>query len=155
MAKKKRWIPFSWIPASWGLTGNTRKIAEAEYYYNGDELDYALLDIKYEGTAQHDEMRLRLDYEKEKIGKVEFDKRLATLKKEPYVNVVKMGINDENVTQGYFELDWNDEFVKMLSEAGITGTSDEDIVNKWFNGVCRTVLLQEAADLDYGLQESK
>lgn len=154
MAKKKRLVPFSLLPASWGLTGNTRKIAEAEYYYDGDDLEYALLEIKYSGTDQYDEMKLQLDYEKERIGKVEFEKALANLKNEPYVNVVSMGIDPENVVQGYFELDWNEEFVKMLQEAGLTGKSDEDIVNKWFNGVCRTVLLQEQMDRDYGLSES-
>ena len=40
----------------------------------------------------------------------------------------------------------------MLTAAGLTGKNDEEIVNKWFNAVCRTVLLQEKADLDYGLQ---
>ena len=66
-----------------------------------------------------------------------------------------MGIDPENVVQGYFELDWNDEFVQYLMSQGIAGDSDEDVVNKWFNAVCRTVLLQEKADLDYGLQEGR
>ena len=30
--------------------------------------------------------------------------------------------------------------------------SDESVVNKWFNDVCRTVLLQEMEDQDYGLE---
>ena len=66
-----------------------------------------------------------------------------------------MGIDEENVVQGYFELDWNDEFVSMLQNKGITGTSDEDVVNKWFNAVCRTVLLNEQADRDYGMQSGE
>ena len=41
----------------------------------------------------------------------------------------------------------------MLSAKGYTGESDEAVVNKWFNDVCRTVLVQEMADQDYGLQE--
>jgi hypothetical protein len=63
-----------------------------------------------------------------------------------------MGVDPDNVVQGYFELDWNDAFVAMLQEKGMQGTSDEDVVNKWFNAVCRTVLLQEQADHDYGMQ---
>ena len=46
-------------------------------------------------------------------------------------------------------------FVKMLHNNGYTGQSDEDVVNKWSNDVCKTVLLQERADLDYGLQEQQ
>ena len=63
-----------------------------------------------------------------------------------------MGIDPSNVVQGYFELDWNDDFVQYLMAQGIEGASDEDVVNKWFNAVCRTVLLNEKADLDYGMQ---
>ena len=66
-----------------------------------------------------------------------------------------MDVNPENAKAGYIELDWNDHFVKFLHENGYTGTSDEDVVNKWFNDVCRTVLIQEQADLDYGLQEER
>ena len=43
----------------------------------------------------------------------------------------------------------------MLQNKGITGTSDEDVVNKWFNAVCRTVLLNEQADRDYGMQSGE
>ena len=53
------------------------------------------------------------------------------------------------------ELDWNDHFVKFLHENGYTGENDEAVVNKWFNDVCRTVLVQEMADQDYGLQEEQ
>jgi len=156
MAKKKRWIPFDLMPGSWGLSGKTKEIARAEYYYDGDELEYQLLEIEHNvDSKEYAELKLKLDYKKEKIGKFEYEKELATLKKEPYVNVLSMGIDPDNVVQGYFELDWNDEFVKMLHNAGMTGTSDEDIVNKWFNGVCRTVLLQESADLDYGLTDEQ
>ena len=66
-----------------------------------------------------------------------------------------MGINPENAKAGFIELDWNDHFVAMLHDNGYTGTNDEDVVNKWFNDVCRTVLIQERADLDYGLQEGQ
>ena len=41
----------------------------------------------------------------------------------------------------------------MLNEAGIKGASDEDVVNTWFNAVCRTVLIQEKADQDYGFEQ--
>ena len=51
------------------------------------------------------------------------------------------------------ELDWNDHFVSFLHENGYTAENDEAVVNKWFNDVCRTVLVQEIQDQDYGLQE--
>lgn len=127
MAKKL--LPFHMSPKSWGKKGKDREIAEAEYTLDGDELQFELnkIESKYE--------RIEAD----KLG-------------EPYVNVIRMGVDPENVVQGYFELDWNDAFVAMLQEKGMQGTSDEDVVNKWFNAVCRTVLLQEQADHDYGMQ---
>lgn len=127
----KNILPFYMHPSSWGKKGIDREIAEARYNMGDGE----------EFEAEKEKIVLRDEKEK------------ATQAGEPWVNVIKMGINPENVVQGYFELDWNEEFVKMLSDAGITGTNDEDIVNKWFNGVCRTVLLDAERDLDYGMQQ--
>ena len=143
------------LPASWGLTGKTRDIAEAEYFYSGKELEEKLAEINAETVEEKEIAKLAVKLKYEEISQDAFDKTVATIKKEPWVNVVKMGVSPTNITQGFFELDWNDEFVIMLQEAGIEGKSDEEIVNKWFNGVCKTVLLQEQADLDYGLEESK
>jgi hypothetical protein len=152
---KKRKIPFSMMPASWGLKGKSRAIAEAEYYYEGEELEKVLAELDAENDDDKEIARLKVDLKNDKLSQTEYEKRVAEIKKEPWVTVVGMGVNPENVVQGYFELDWNEEFVKMLQSAGITGTSDEDVVNKWFNGVCRTVLIQEKADLDYGLAEGE
>lgn len=119
-------------PSSWGKSGRELELAQAEYELSGSDKQDKIVEINNK-----------------------FDKEEATEKKEPWVNVIKMGIDPENVVQGYFELDWNDEFVQYLMAQGIAGDSDEDVVNKWFNAVCRTVLLQEKADLDYGLQQGR
>jgi hypothetical protein len=145
-------LPFWMLPASWGLKGKTREIAEAEYYFNGKELEERLAEINSETPEEKEIAKLAVKLKHEEITQDAFDKAVANIKKEPWVNVVKMGVNPVNVTQGYFELDWNEEFIIMLQEAGIEGKSDEEIVNKWFNGVCSTILFQEKADLDYGLE---
>jgi hypothetical protein len=60
---------------------------------------------------------------------------------EPHVEVVKITIpNPKDPTSGYFELDWNDAFVKQLREAGYSGRKDEDVVDQWFNDLCRGVV---------------
>ncbi len=143
------------LPASWGLKGKTRAIAEAEYYFEGKELEEKIAELNAETEEDKEIAKLAIKLKHEEISQDAFDKAVATIKKEPWVNVVKMGVSPTNVTQGFFELDWNDEFVIMLQESGIEGKSDEEIVNKWFNGVCRTVLIQEQADQDYGLEESE
>ena len=147
-------IPFWMLPASWGLKGKTREIAEAEYYHEGQELEEKLAEINATTPEEKEIAKLAVKLKHEEISQDAYDKAVATIKKEPWVNVVKMGVNPTNVTQGFFELDWNEEFIVMLQEAGIEGMSDEETVNKWFNGVCKTVLLQEKADLDFGLEEA-
>ena len=138
----KKKIPFWMLPASWGLKGKTRAIAEAEYLYEGKELEEKLAELNAETDEDKEIAKLAIKLKHEEISQDAFDKAVATIKKEPWVNVVKMGVNPTNVTQGFFELDWNDEFVIMLQESGIEGKSDEEIVNKWFNGDCLTVLIQ-------------
>jgi|TARA_A100001011_G_scaffold390343_2_gene473616 hypothetical protein len=152
---KKTKLPFSMMPASWGLKGKSRAIAEAEYYYEGEELEKVLAELNAESDDEKVLSALDIDLKNGRIGREQYDKRKAEILEEPYVNVIHMDVNPENAKAGYIELDWNDHFVKFLHENGYTGTSDEDVVNKWFNDVCRTVLIQEQADLDYGLQEER
>ena len=152
MAKKTK-LPFSMMPASWGLKGKSRARAEAEYYYEGDELEKVLAGIDVNSDEEKSVAEIEIDVKNGKLSQSEADKQIANIKKEPWVNVNKMGVDPENAKAGFIELDWNDEFVSMLKDNGYVGTTDEQTVNTWFNDVCRTVLIQEKADQDYGLQE--
>ena len=108
---------------------------------------------KLTGLDKVEAQKAEVESEKMELLKQRDPKDYHTRKKEPWVDVIDVKINEENVRNGFFELDWNEEFVVMLQEAGIRGASDEDVVNKWFNAVCRTVLIQEKADQDYGFEE--
>ena len=81
----------------------------------------------------------------------DLEKELATIEDKPYVNVLQMDVDPINPKKGFVELDFNDNFVTMLQSNGYTGNSDEDTVNTWFNDLCRTILQQELADQDFGL----
>jgi len=153
LMKKK--LPFWMLPASWGLKGKTRSIAEAEYYFEGKELEETLAEINAETPEDKEISVLAVKLKHEEISQDAYDKAVATIRKQPWVNVVKMGVDPSNVAAGYFELDWNEEFIEMLHENGYVGQSDEEVVNRWFNDVCRTVLIQEKADLDYGLEQTE
>jgi len=148
-------IPFWMLPASWGLKGKTREIAEAEYMFDGKELEEKLAEINADTPEDKEIAVLAIKLKHEEISQAAHDKAVATIRKEPWVNVVKMGVNPTNVAAGFFELDWNDEFIAMLHENAYVGQSDEEVVNKWFNDVCRTVLIQEKADQDYGLEQTE
>jgi hypothetical protein len=72
-------------------------------------------------------------------------KEIATEKGEPYVAIVGMDIDPENLHQGAFELDWNDKFIANLIRAGYkmdAKDADSDIVDRWFQNVCRHVVME-------------
>tara|TARA_B100000965_G_scaffold338189_1_gene305293 strand:- start:2688 stop:3191 length:504 start_codon:yes stop_codon:yes gene_type:complete len=148
----KRIIPFKFHPSSWGKTGKERQIAEANYSLSGIELKKALANIEQDTPEDKALAELQVEFDEGMIGQLEFDRRQASVLKQPWVEVKKMQVNEDDPKQGYMELDWNDEFVAMLTEKGYTGESDESVVNGWFNDVCRTVLLDELQDQDYGLE---
>ncbi len=58
---------------------------------------------------------------------------------EPMVKVLSVNVNPENPRNGFFELDWNKEFVNMLQQNGYTGDSEEQIVDTWVQSLCRTI----------------
>ena len=62
-----------------------------------------------------------------------------TKSEEPMVKVLQVNVNPENPKNGFFELDWNDEFVNMLKQNGYQGNSQEEIVDRWFQSLCRTI----------------
>lgn len=69
-------------------------------------------------------------------------KELADEKNEPYVAIVSMDVDPENLHQGAFELDWNDKFIANLLRAGYQGKTDADLVDQWFQNICRNVVLE-------------
>ncbi len=83
------------------------------------------------------------------------DKELATIEDKPYVNVLQMDVDPINPKKGFVELDFNEQFVTMLQTNGYSGQSDDDIVNGWFNDLCRTILQQEMADMDFGMEQQQ
>lgn len=78
------------------------------------------------------------------------EKAKATKRGEPWVKILNMELDPNDPGQGAFELDWNDKFVANLIRAGYQGRTDADIVDNWFQTICRNVVLetyqQEQAD---------
>lgn len=69
-------------------------------------------------------------------------KELATEKGEPWVNILSVELDPENIGNGAFELDWNEFFVAKLVRSGYKGKDDAQIVDQWFQDVCRNVVLE-------------
>ena len=70
------------------------------------------------------------------------EKEIATAKGEPWVSVLSMELEKENMDRGAFELDWNDLFVAKLIRSGYQGKTDNDIVDNWFQDVCRNIVME-------------
>jgi hypothetical protein len=72
-------------------------------------------------------------------------KERATQAGEPYVNVLNMDIDPNDINSGAFELDWNEIFIAKLVKAGYMKSkedTDRDIIDRWFQDVCRTIVLE-------------
>ena len=72
-------------------------------------------------------------------------KEKATAAGEPYVNILSMELDPNDVNNGAFELDWNDKFILNLIRAGYKQKdtdTDEVLVDRWFQTVCRNIALE-------------
>jgi hypothetical protein len=76
-------------------------------------------------------------------------KERATARGEPWVAVLETHINTENLKNGFFEIDWNDEFVLQLIQAGygFEGDPAEEVVDRWFRELCKNVASEEGVDM--------
>jgi hypothetical protein len=92
-----------------------------------------------------------LAQEKEELAKLT-PKERANKRGEPWVAVLDTHINKDNIRNGFFELDWNDEFVVQLKLAGygFDGDPAEEIVDRWFRDLARNILAEEGQDPSRG-----
>jgi hypothetical protein len=76
----------------------------------------------------------------------------ATAKGEPWVAVLDTHVNKENVRNGFFELDWNEQFVLQLKQAGygFDGDPDEEIVDRWFRDLASNMLVEDGQSPNRG-----
>jgi len=84
--------------------------------------------------------------------KVRDPKAYATKRKEPWVNVIDVKVNAENVRNGFFELDWNDYFIAQLVQAGygVDNDPEEEIVDRWFRDIVHNMLEEGGQDTNRG-----
>ena len=80
-------------------------------------------------------------------------KEKATAAGEPYINIVRMVVDPNDINSGSVELDFNVKFVLNLIRAGYKmkdTDTDNDIVDRYWVSLCRSTVLetfeQEIAD---------
>ena len=79
---------------------------------------------------------------------LEAEKEAATKAGEPWVAVLDTQVNPENIRNGFFELDWNNEFIEQLLDVGYKGETQEEIVDAWFKTIVTQMLDEEGLDND-------
>lgn len=106
----------------------------------------AKLEATVDKTAEHQR-------ETEKARQAEVQAKLtpkerATAKDEPWVAVLDTKVNIDNPRNGFFELDWNDQFIAQLkiSGYGFDGDPEEEIVDRWFRDLARNMLGEDGLD---------
>jgi hypothetical protein len=79
---------------------------------------------------------------------LEAEKQAATEAGEPWVAVLDTQVNPDNIRNGFFELDWNNEFIEQLLDAGYKGETNEQIVDAWFRTIVMQMLDEEGLDTE-------
>jgi hypothetical protein len=94
----------------------------------------------------------QVEAEKMELLKQRDPKDYHTRKKEPWVNVIDVKVNEENVRNGFFELDWNEYFIAQLIAAGygVENDPEEEIVDRWFRDIVYNMLDEEGQDTNRG-----
>ena len=82
-----------------------------------------------------------------KTTKITKRKTTKTKSQKPWVKVLDMNVSPDNPRIGFFELDWNDEFVNNLKQHGYLGKTDEEIVDRWFQTLCKTIGNEQGVDI--------
>jgi len=79
------------------------------------------------------------------------EKNQATKNKKPWVGVLDTQVNADNIRNGFFELDWNNEFIEQLIDAGYSGEEPEHIVDAWFRTIATQMLEEDGQETTRGM----
>jgi predicted Ser/Thr protein kinase len=93
----------------------------------------------------------QLSAEEERRAILEKEKAQATKDKKPWVAVLDTQVNPDNIKNGFFELDWNNEFIEQLIDAGYSGEQPEHIVDQWFRTIATQMLDEEGQEPNRGM----
>lgn len=169
--KKTKLIPFGLLPAAWGLRGKSRLRAEAEYYYEGYDLEIQLAELDNDDKADFELAKLKINLEHGKMSQRDYDYDIAkritneterelalldldykyTDMKEAEYEKRQATIKKESWVKiihvdanGSFEFDWNTAFIDELEEKGFgPAPKEEMVVDEWFNEICKNITIEQ------------
>jgi hypothetical protein len=101
-------------------------------------------DMMFDWLKKKPEAKPEVKSEAPKVkAKAKTAKELATEAGDPYINIISVELDPDDIGNGSFELDWNEVFVARLVKAGYMQRKDDTddvIVDRWFQSVCRNIL---------------
>ena len=118
-------------PKTWFMTDEESKRSEARQIENEKDMEERISEI---------------DLEFGHITQDEHDKKVATLNGNPYVKVLNIDLDENAPGAGFFELDFNEHFVEYLANSGYEGIEPDEIVDNWFNDLCKNIVLNDLED---------
>lgn len=108
------------------------------------EHDIELCKLEHAEGIEREIALAEVERRHEKITQKQFDKTVATLKKEPWIGIIDDGYDvNQGVNGLFFELDWNDYWIDYLRLNGYGGKDQDQIVEQWFSDVCRSQIGDE------------
>jgi len=110
-----------------------------------------MLDKVKKALGMKSEQVKKLTAEEQRRAILEKEKAQATKDKKPWVAVLDTQVNPDNIKNGFFELDWNNEFIEQLIDAGYTGEEPEHIVDQWFRTIATQMLDEEGQEPNRGM----
>lgn len=119
---------------------NLRKLEIDHQFKKIDDYTFAVSKAELELTGMELELRkLEIDRDHNRINQAQYDRSRADIKGEPWVSMPDIKWDPNDPSRSYFELDYNEHFVLFLREHKYSGTTPEEIVEKWLNDVCKSV----------------
>ena len=118
-------------------------------WWNKKVRDLTGITAKEEALAAEE---ARIKEEEMELLKKKDPKEYATRRKEPWVSVLDVKVNEDNVRNGFFEMDWNEYFIADLIQAGygVDNDPEEEIVDRWFRDIVYNMLDEEGQDTNRG-----
>ena len=110
-----------------------------------------MLDKVKKALGMKSEQVKKLTAEEQRRAILEKEKAQATKDKKPWVAVLDTQVNPDNIKNGFFELDWNNEFIEQLIDAGYSGEQPEHIVDQWFRTIATQMLEEDGQQTDRGM----
>ncbi len=105
--------------------------------------DLKLVELQYKSkeSTEYKIAVANVNRQHDQLTEREYNKEIATIKGEPWVEVIHAKINydSEDGNAFEFELDWNQPFVEDLLRHGYVGPTQADIVDQWFTQTCQDV----------------